>query len=634
MDWLIDFFSFWFSEWRIAGSLFAITWLLAAIFAFFIRYRKNSLITPTNILFVGTFISALMFFLPIYSTKLSFFPALLNSFQHGLRLFALDGDIKDWVIEFGEYPNKATKSFYITLGSMLHAFAPILTFGFILSFFKNLSAHLKYSFHFWTHTHVFSELNKKTLALATDLYNRRRKFLGIIPKTLLVFTDIVDMKEEVNLELIEDAKALGAILYRKDLESIRFKFRYSLRKLSFYIISEDESDTARHIEYIMKHYDLKKVMLRVFSKDIRSELLLPTKNIKNMKVARINEIQSLIYHNLDRNGMHLFERARDSEGEEKIISAVIVGLGSYGTEMLKALSWYCQVQGYRLKINAFDSDPSALLRFKNLAPELMSEKYNGQVIPGEPYYEIKIHPGVDVWLPEFYDELAKIQDATYIFVGLGNDNINLDISTRIRSLCERTSFSGDGHKPDIETIVYDSKLIKTMGITWDKINNTEETHGIRNFKKQPYNILMFGDLDHFYSADIVLSSEIVKAGWEVHWRYYTEGNEEKKKDKKLKESAERTFWQYSYNYYSSIAKAIHERLRVKLGLDIPGIDKPWEQRTEAEKLAIGTIEHVRWNAYMRADGYSYGRERNDLAKLHHNLVPVTKLDDETLRKDA
>jgi hypothetical protein len=80
-------------------------------------------------------------------------------------------------------------------------------------------------------------------------------------------------------------------------------------------------------------------------------------------------------------------------------------------------------------------------------------------------------------------------------------------------------------------------------------------------------------------------------------------------------------------------------LRKNLGLNIPGVEKEWNERTADEKVAIGRVEHVRWNAYMRTEGYQYSQSkskesRNDLAKIHNNLVPVTELSDDDLRKDA
>ena len=103
-------------------------------------------------------------------------------------------------------------------------------------------------------------------------------------------------------------------------------------------------------------------------------------------------------------------------------------------------------------------------------------------------------------------------------------------------------------------------------------------------------------------------------------------------------AVDREFWQYEYNYGSSVSKAIHERLKKKLhateyGMILPYINKPRAEWADDEKLAYSELEHPRWSAYMRSEGYSYGDKRNDLAKLHNNLVPTEELDKETRIKD-
>jgi hypothetical protein len=50
--------------------------------------------------------------------------------------------------------------------------------------------------------------------------------------------------------------------------------------------------------------------------------------------------------------------------------------------------------------------------------------------------------------------------------------------------------------------------------------------------------------------------------------------------------------------------------------------------------AFAEVEHVRWNAYMRAEGYRYSQDRNDLARVHNNLVPVSKLSIDEMKKDV
>ena len=600
----------------------AVTWIWASMLGV-IKYKSKRILTQDKILFAGTFLSAAVMFYPVYvknfeiAGTLDFLKPILASVQNAIRLFALDGDYFDTLVGFEFYPSDEMKQNYTLLGAVLYVCAPLLTFGFILSFFKNLKSHRRYIFNFYKTTHVFSELNKKSLALAKNImeYDKKTRKFKLFPTAMVVFTDVLKKQEEESIELIEAAKELGAVLFTKDLEAVRYRFKKSVRKVNFYLISDDETEKISHAENIMKNYDYKNTVLRVFSYSIASELLLASKNVKNMKVIRVNDIQSLIYNNLDKYGARLFETAREREDGKKVISAAIVGLGRYGIELLKALSWYCQLDGYTVKINVFDNSPTAMEEFVDMCPDLMSEKYNGRDNNGDAEYDITIHQGIDVYSDEFIQKMLAIKDLTYIFICLGDDETNLKNAVRIRSLCERNM----KYKPDIETVVYDSDIKNNMNC-----NPGVSDMGVHNFKKQPYNIHMIGDLENFYSVETIIESELITEGIGVHMRYANDDEE---------------FWKYEYNYRSSIAKALHERLRRKLGLDIPGVCKPWDERTEEEKLAIGKVEHRRWNAYMRSEGYRYSGSkdkstRNDLAKLHHNLVPVTELTDDDLRKDA
>lgn len=733
-----------FSEWRCSLVVLLCFALFAIIAAIFSKHGKQVPFSTNHILFVGTFLAAAVYFWPWYSLQLSPWQAFFSSIQHAFRLFSFDGDFLEKISAFTQYPEEE-REFYLTYGSFLFAFAPIITLSFILSFFKNLISHIKYLSCFWATAHVFSELNEKTLALAQSINNQSKHFLWLFPRNLIVFTDIIDRKEEQSLELLHQAKQLGAILFRQDIASVHFKSKHSLRKVHFYLISEDEAEKIRHAERIMDHYDFKRVSLHVFSDGIRTELLMTTKKTTHIKVVRVNDIQSLIYDNLDKNGIHLFKRARHVPGErDAVISAVIVGLGKYGHEMLKALVWFCQLEGYKLKINVFDADKKATARFKELCPELMDRAHNNIKKEGDAYYDITIHSGIDVDVPSFEDKLKQITDATYIFVCLGDDEINLSAATKIRAMCQRINYLGDGRKPDIETVIYDSNVKERMGITWEQIQDYEACvqdpekkfpiYGATNFKQNMYQILMIGDLEHFYSYDTVIDSDLIEAGLKIHigysveyqkvvyaenqmleqwaqfvadhglagsWEAHLKAWKEKENlqdsspfslsaakqhfsfmtleeeetartspaahlklkntattriedwekevyakfnallkekeaskewaeiEKQETQKAEKSFL-YEYNYRSSIAKAIHQRLKKKLGFNV----KKWEDLTLREKVELGKVEHVRWNAYMRTEGYRYFPERSDLGKLHNKLVPVSQLSYDDLRKDA
>ena len=445
---------------------------------------------------------------------------------------------------------------------------------------------------------------------------------------IVVFTGISDEKFEGNEDLVEESRAIGAIHLKEEFEMMHFRGKLSWRKITFYLISEDEERKLHQAEHLMDKYDRKGIELKMFSCDRRSELLMASKNLSKMKAYRINDIQSLVYHNLYTHGNLLFE-SESNTNDEKTISVVIVGLGRYGTEMLKALSWFCQMDNYKLKINAFDADEKALDKIEFLCPDLINPAYNRADIPGEPYYDITIHSGVDASTKTFADKLKKISDVSYVFVCLGTDDLNLKVATEIRAIYEGI-FQSKACIPYIETVVYDSELAKKMGITWEhakkltEITHPDElkkanTHGVMLKPGAPYNILMTGDLDNFYTCQTLFNSEAEQAGLKVHLEW---GDEEE-------------FWKYEYNYRSSVAKAIHQHLRVQLGYNTPEFREfDWHLISDDQKLTLADLEHRRWSAYTRSEGYVTAEKRNDIAKQHSNLVPTKDLSIDVLKNDV
>ena len=76
-----------------------------------------------------------------------------------------------------------------------------------------------------------------------------------------------------------------------------------------------------------------------------------------------------------------------------------------------------------------------------------------------------------------------------------------------------------------------------------------------------------------------------------------------------------------------------------MSLGIKGAEKRTEELTPEERRAIETLEHKRWNAYMRSEGYVYSgskdkSSRNDIGKMHHDLVCYDDLSEEEKRKDS
>jgi hypothetical protein len=204
------------------------------------------------------------------------------------------------------------------------------------------------------------------------------------------------------------------------------------------------------------------------------------------------------------------------------------------------------------------------------------------------------------------DEVRKIGPISYTFVSLGTDELNVKAAVSLRVLFERMQLP---QKPIIQAVVYDS-------------DNKRALEGAKNAFGDSYDIAFVGDRDTLYSADVIVDSELEDAALAIHKRYGGDAN---------------MFWAHEYSYHSSLASAIHNATRIKLG--VPGAGKHEDELTEEERRFIEVLEHRRWNAYMRSEGFIYSgskdkASRNNLGKMHHNLVCFDDLSEEDKRKDS
>lgn len=547
-----------------------------------------------NWMFAGVAIAAYILFLPVHSavTPVTFcgvwkdiFVSALNTIQ----VFAggCDFEIVNQSLEFCP---ENLRVLYGAWFATVFVIAPIFTFGFVLSFFKNASAYLKYMQGYFKDVYVFSELNKKSLLLAKDLMSDQTK------NAMVVFTNAYESEEDNNYELLDDARDLDAACFKKDILSIDFRKHSKKKEISFFFISEDKTGNLDQALGLIEDYKQREhTSIFIYSTETESELLLTAVDKGFIKVRRINPVRSLIYRTLYEDGSMLFQNARKTGEYCKKISAVVVGLGRHGKEMVKALSWYCQMDGYEIEINAFEKDPLAEEKFIAKAPELMSPKFNGTKTDGEAQYKISIHSGFDVDSISFVKEIEKIKDATYVLVCLGEDVININTANNLKMIFERM-----GACPIIQAIVYNSQEKNALT-------------GIKNYWDQDYGIDYIGDLESNFTEKVIIDRDLEQAALEIHKK---SGRDEEE------------FWKYEYYYRSSSATAIHLRARNACGI----LDGEGGLSEEQNEL-LEALEHRRWNAYMRAEGYVYSgsqekNTRNEIAKMHNNLVNFYELNED------
>ncbi len=564
MIWYICFF---------AAIAVALVSIIISIYLATGKCKGGKRLSVLRVLFAGCFITGVIVCIPpfdaLYSSQgIGCLKTIVLSFQKAIRVFGADS-LYDVVFDTIYCTPDWMSDAYIALALAVQFFAPLLTFSFLLSFFKNALAYIRYSLSYFRDVYIFSELNNKSLTLAKDIAANHKR-------ARIVFTHVFEKNDEEISELAEKAREIGAICFRKNVAAANLGFHSDKSKMYFFAIGDDEVENVTHSLRLIDNYNTRQnARLYIFSSSVEGELLLSAKEKGDMIVRRVDKVRSLISRTLYEEGVRIFDSALNiDDSSEKQISAVVVGMGKHGTEMLKSLAWYCQMDGYHVRINAFDKDKLAEEKFAALCPELMSADYNGVCIPGEAEYTIVIHSGCDVESKKFADQISLIRDATYVFISLGSDEMNIQTAADLRMRFERI-----GAKPIIHAVISNSEIKDAL-------------KGAHNNDKQTYDIDFIGDIEASYSEKVIIDSDAEEDAFARH-KSYCINSPEKIED----------FWRYEYCYRSTMATTVHAVARI--GCNIPGAAKEEKDLTDSERAVIGALEHRRWNAYMRSEGYVY-----------------------------
>lgn len=651
------------------------------------RDQRRITLAPFHAFVIGFFLSGVILFYPAYyegdaagaGGLLRVLEALLLSVRNVLQFFALDGDL-DGVWNLVSDPGLVPwiGSCYTVFSMVIAVMAPVMTAGFVLSFFKDASAMLRYHGLFNRHADIYlmSELNERSIALAADILSKRDE------KRLVVFTDVFEKDDESNFELVSQAKRLGAICSKRDITEVGLKKTYGIyRRLYFISDSEDENvsqglrlinrcrgdafraqlyrywrrqsflarekNTAPQLlkcywqlkmqelaerfngeKLITKRmffrwrktlslYNSPKTQFYVFATTPESEVLLNSVDNSWMKVRRVNENRNLVIDTLARYPLYrnaIGEGALSDYSKPKELNIVIIGLGGYGTELLKAVCWSTQMPGFFPTIHVFDLE-NGEEKIGAIAPELVEA--NDIHTVGESQYKIVFHNNIDVNSQAFCQELAGLRKITTVFVTLGNDELNISTALTVRMQFGRNKIRVGDAVPPIYAVVY--SMSKSMTVKY--------SGGLMSIRGTSYGVTFIGDMRSRYSIESIEQPALEDRGRALHTQWaHTE-------ESLLRE--EMSYNRYEYFRRSSMSQAFYEKLRTEIGIVEFSSDTA-DPAEIAHNNVLAIYEHMRWNAYMRSEGYivtARKADRDDIAKTHHDLIPFAGLSDIEKLKD-
>ena len=564
---------------------------LVAIIAFgvFLIFSKRRIKFPIAIFILIEFISGTTLYFPIYwSIFQEPFKTILISMQSTLQLFTINGGFDAFFDAAGELEaiSESFKNIYYTIAAINFIVAPVLTAGFIMSFLSSFHNFIRFKLSFGKEVYVFNEMNQKTVNLAKSIKEKKKK-------AAIVFCDITKQIKEESDELYENLLDIKAICLAGDIATINF-YHHSKnpnKGVHFFLISEDDEKLInQYSSLVKKHANMENGKIYLFSRSAQSDLIFNNATDKKIECRKYDSDFLIIYNYLFENGIELFKTAHVIDDKTKQISVAIVGFGLNGKMLTKALAWFCQMDGYRLEINVFDSDPEAHSKFAEQAPDLLNPAFAKPDSPEENQYVINIHSGVAFGSKEFNDGITALSDKiSFAFTCLGDDELNLAASMKVREILEKKN-----NKAPIVSVVY--------------TGNKEYVVDATNHKGQRYDIMCIGSYEHTYSYDFVIDSKLEKAAVEVHTRYG---------------ASAMALFGYAYNFRSSCASAIHTK--AKIALKIHNANLARNKLSSEDIEAIAAMEHRRWSAWIRGEGFVYNEKRNDLAKTHWDLIEYSKL---------
>ena len=587
---------------------------------------------------------------------------IFNSFLHALQTFSMDESYTAYMENGREMLLDIFKGhcyhLLVLYLSALNVIAPIAGGAFVFEILAGIFPQLRYTLSrfFWhKNRFYFTALNKQSLALAKSIMSD-----SSYKHVMLVFTDVYsDDESEESSEMLLSAKALGAICLKDDLLHISLK---KIGKSRTYIFLSDQKETEnlQTLAQLLnpeKQKELLNTELFVFGTDKR------TSNIEDEVIFLHNRLSALYedkgmdiipdiapvngIRNMSQNlfsQLPLFEGLYGKSEENQQINLTIIGSGAIGTEMFLNAYWFGQMTGVKLNINivsAKETKQQFVGRIDGINPDIMAtsipnneilnahigdDRNNTESITQPCYFHFRYKKknisscDLKTFLETgIGDDNFYLRDTDYFIVAAGSDEENFLIADRLR---QEIGYYHLNNAPEKKTIIsyviYNSDLCEAL--------NAKARHNhIYNSKENEFDIYMhaFGSMEEIYCVNNILRKDI-----ESHATGIRETYEKQQKDTPSAISEQIRTRQY-YNKRADDARRLQICYKIfcagllkpslfntKDDVDYRGlikqaetdfvetITKKWTYPECAAKAsALAWMEHRRWNAFMRINGF-------------------------------
>ena len=478
---------------------------------------------------------------------------------------------------------------YASLALMI---APVVGGAAILTVLANVFPILK----FWIRSrlsssiYLFSFLNEQSLHIVQELVDRHE---AKKPYCIVFANTWVEEGNEDESNLVGRAKELGSICLKEDLSMLRIP---KGKEVTYFLAREEDmrnlddaiylagthgsrqwSDCRHASVYVYAQSDMTpEILERIYSKvdsTSRERLKLSIIPYKTMTVYQLLAIDPL------------YRYLGQAPEEEEDLSVVIVGDDEWAVELFKAVFWCGQLPHKRLRIRSVCADGDWFKsRLHYLVPEL------DVVDNGIPFCETEFMsstPGTDAFYRLISD--PALSDSSIWFVCLGDDQLNMETAALIQQRMNAIHLCAP-KKAVVHYQISSNDLMQTLNSVQAGGKNTCSTHAFASLAEQ-------------YSVDN-LWGELYELAWMVDDVWASKNNEQTAENEYRRRAslASALHIQYKLYAFGQLTQATSDSwTAIEQGLDAYLKDKDFQAKHAYE---IGYLEHRRWSAYIRSQGYS------------------------------
>ena len=591
--------------------------------------------------------------------NLNAFEAVFDSLIHALQTFSMDEDYTAFISAgkqtLTDQGYTMLAAVYGGLISLLNVLAPILGGALLLTILTKLFPELLILCYPRRHKYVFSDLNEQAVTLAEDICrNKNYAVLNALSENahqpLIVFTDAYgDDGSELHNELLDRAQNLRALCIKKDLRHLSLRLS---RSVTYLLIDEEpqhnlhafseltdpaaekqlwplpetaEESLTRIIVFVQKEHESDLVKNLIQDRGLSS--LLTVRIIRDYMNAAVNLMYDAPLY------LPLLERADHSDVPQQL-RIVIFGSGRIAEETLRTVYWCSQMLNTEVFVDVISENAGELeTSLRTGCPEMLESCKAGSDIlaaypesadkrPNPPYLaRLRFTDHADVQnLASLDPELLRQTD--YCIIALGSDQANLELTNSLRIAAAKRRLTTQSGGLVIVPAVFDSQLADAVR------RQTPDSDGIR--------ILPFASLRSRFSVKNVFMQNFMEDAIATAGLY---GPDEQRK-----------MLEDEYTYWANLARSVHASYKlyctgiletVDLTQDAP--EKRYrlrscpalktlrqtpekQQYTKPILRQLAWLEHRRWNAFLRAQGFSCADDamhesifRLDKKKQHKNI---------------